>query len=196
MFIWGCGSPATYCQPAAPAGFIYYRSQEWALHSPSPTGFVYLEFSWMHALFVSSSIQFYLPVAVFFLLLFRVRVGKCPSLTLQWSVPQDSHCYKLSPLQDCWAWAITLAVSGQLVYLQFTWGSAPSPLSGSQGILPSLLHVFFFFSSCLFIIQFVFFLFPPWVGGQSVQAMLICPRVLCGSTACHLFAHLRICQSG
>jgi hypothetical protein len=39
-----------------------------ALHSPSPAGFVYLEFSWTHAPFVFSSIQPYshVAIAVFF----------------------------------------------------------------------------------------------------------------------------------
>jgi hypothetical protein len=39
-----------------------------ALHSPSPTGFVYLEFSWMHAPFVFSSTQPYpyFAIAVLF----------------------------------------------------------------------------------------------------------------------------------
>jgi hypothetical protein len=35
----------------------------------------------------------------------------------------------------------------------------PSPSLGAQGALPSLLRVFLVFSSCLFIIQFVFY---PW----------------------------------
>jgi hypothetical protein len=48
------------------------------------------------------------------------------------------------------------------VYLQFSWGSAPPPLSRAQGALPSLLCVFFFFSF-FFIIQ-VFFPFFPGQG--------------------------------
>jgi hypothetical protein len=64
MSIWACSPPATYCQPAAAAGFIYCRSQEWILHSPSPAGFIYLEFSWTHAPFVFSSIQPYPHVAI------------------------------------------------------------------------------------------------------------------------------------
>jgi hypothetical protein len=95
------------------------------------------------------------------LFLFSVQVGWCPSPTLLWSMPHDSHCYKLSPLQGCCSGSAAPAFSGQLVYLQFAWGSAPLPLSRAQGALPSLLHVFFFFS-CLFIIQFGFFLFFPW----------------------------------
>jgi hypothetical protein len=35
--------------------------------------------------------------------LFRVLMGMCPSPTLRWSFPRDTHCYKLSPLQSCWA---------------------------------------------------------------------------------------------
>jgi hypothetical protein len=52
-----------------------------------------------------------------------------------------------------------------------------------------------FFFSCLFIIQFVFFSFFPGWGGQCFQrAILICPRVACGSTMCRL-AHLVVCFS-
>jgi hypothetical protein len=107
MSIWGCHSTATYCYPAAAAGFIYCKSQEWALYSPSPAGFVYLEFSWMLAPFVFSSIQPYTPVAI--------------------AVP---------------------------FYLQFAWGSAPPPLSGAQGTLPSLLLVFVFFSAACLLFSF------------------------------------------
>jgi hypothetical protein len=62
-----------------------------------------------------------------------------------------------------------------------------------------LAHPTFFamclFFSCLFIIQFVLFSFFPLGGGQSVQgAMLIWPRVVCGSTTYHL-AHLVVCFS-
>jgi hypothetical protein len=42
----------------------------------------------------------------------------------------------------------------------------------------------------LFIIQFGFFLFFPWV----VVSLLMWPRVVCGSTTCHL-AHLVVCVS-
>jgi hypothetical protein len=64
----------------------------------------------------------------------------------------------------------TPAFSGRLVYLQFLWGSAPLPLSGAWGALPSLLHVFLFiyFSSCLFITQFGFFSFFFLLGWGSV----------------------------
>jgi hypothetical protein len=50
MSIFCCGSPASYCQSSAAAGFVY------------------LEFSWTHAAFVFSSIQPYplFAIAVFF----------------------------------------------------------------------------------------------------------------------------------
>jgi hypothetical protein len=99
-----------------------WRSLEWALHSPSPIGFVYLEFFWLHPHFVFSSIQPYPPVAItVFFLLFRVHMGMCLFPTLWWSMPHFSCCYKPSPLQA------TPAFSGQLAYLQFMLGSAPLP---------------------------------------------------------------------
>jgi hypothetical protein len=60
----------------------------------------------------------------------------------------------------------------------------PLPTFSTQGTPPSLLHVFFvviaYYSVSLF----------PLDGGWSVQgAMLIWPRVVCGSTTCSL-AHL------
>jgi hypothetical protein len=54
---------------------------------------------------------------------------------------------------------------------------------------------YFFFFSCLFIIQFFFSLFFPGWGSVCPGAMLICTRVIYGSNACHL-AHLRVCQAG
>jgi hypothetical protein len=71
----------------------------------------------------------------------------------------------------------------------------PPPLSGAQGTRP-LCYMSFFFSAVCLLFSLVFFLFS--LGrGQSVQgAMLICSRVLCGSTTCCLSAHLRVCQAG
>jgi hypothetical protein len=72
---------------------------------------------------------------------------------------------------------------GLFIYLQFQEGF-PSPSLGFQGTPPSLLHVFIvliaYYSVSLFSLG----------GGWSVQrAMLIWPRVVCGSTTCRL-AHL------
>jgi hypothetical protein len=67
------------------------------------------------------------------------------------------------------------------------WISPPPPLALS--VPHPLCYVSFLL--LLLIIQF-FFLFSLG-GGQSVQGpMLICPRIICGSTAYHL-AHLVVC---
>jgi hypothetical protein len=142
MSIWGCNSPGTYCQPAA-AGFIYCRSLEWDLHSPSPIGFVYLEFSWTHALFVFSSIHPYLPVetVVLFFLVFTwggalppLSGGACHTLDSVGGLPLSKHTG---------GGGTTPAFSGQLVCLQFMWGSAPPPsqveLSSWQPLLQAFL---------------------------------------------------------
>jgi hypothetical protein len=77
------------------------------------------------------------------------------------------------PAPDCWACAATSAFS---VYLQLPEGFPLPPLQRS-GCPASLLCVFFVvvvYSVSLFSLG----------GGQSVQgAMLIWPRVVCGSTA-------------
>jgi hypothetical protein len=79
--------------------------------------------------------------------------------------------------------APTLSGQARLVYLHFQAGF-PSPSFGAQGTPPSLLHVFI-----VLIAYYSVSLFSPG-GDRSVQgAMLIWPRVVCGSTAYHL-AHL------
>jgi hypothetical protein len=152
MSIWGCSSPATYCQPASVAGFIYYRSQEWGLHSPSLASFVYLEFSWTHAPFVFSSIQPYPQLQLIFL--FRALLGRRPSPTLWWSMPDFSCCYKLSPFQAHWGRRCHTHLLW-LSYLQFKC-RVPLPLSLELRAPRPLCYMSFFFS-CLFMIQFVFF---------------------------------------
>jgi hypothetical protein len=130
MSIWGCGSPATSCQPSATTSFIYCRSQEWALHSPSPAGFVYLEFSWMHVPFVFSSIQPYPLVAnaVLFYLEFAwgsapppVPGGVCHTLGVVRRLPISKHNG---------GGGTTPAFSDWFVYLQIMWWSAPPLHSG------------------------------------------------------------------
>jgi hypothetical protein len=168
------------------------RSQEWALHSPNPTGFVYLELSWMLAPFIFSSIQPYPPVAiaVLFCLEFTWSCAPPPLSSGACHTLVTVGCRLLS--KPTGGSGATPAFSGQLVYLKFAWGIAPSPLFGAQGARPSLLRLFFFFQ--LLVYYSVFFLFSlGW--GQFVQgAMLTCPRVFCGSTTCHL-AHLVVCFS-
>jgi hypothetical protein len=68
------------------------------------------------------------------------------------------------------------------------WGIPLPPLqcSGRPVLFPTCLF-------CCYCLLFSFFFFFPWVGGQSVQgAMLILPRIVCGSSVCCL-AHLVVC---
>jgi hypothetical protein len=113
-----------------------------------------------------------------------------PSTTLLWSVPYISHLCKLSPIQALWGrWCFF----GQLVYLQFCEGV---PLSHSLDLKAPWPLCYIFFSLFQLLVYYSdFFSFFSLDGGQSVQgAMLIWPRIVCGSTTCHL-AHLVVCFS-
>jgi hypothetical protein len=128
MSIWGCYSPATYCQPADAAGFIYCRSQEWALHSPSSTGFVYVKSSWTRVPFVFSSILSYTPVTIVVLLYLEYMPGGAPpSLS-------SGACHTLATVgcllsKHIGGGGTSPTSSSWIVYLQITWRSAPPPLS-------------------------------------------------------------------
>jgi hypothetical protein len=122
MSIWGCSSPATYCQPAPAAGFIYCRSQEWALHSPSPAGFFYLEFSWTHPPFVFSSVQPYLPVAIAVLFYLEFMWGGSPpplsggayhTLATVGSLPLSKHTGEVAPHLPSLAGLFTYSSCGE-----------------------------------------------------------------------------------
>jgi hypothetical protein len=118
--------------------------------------------------------------------LFTVHVGSGPS---------PFSCGVFLPLPLLQAFQVLVAgrvppllpsLSGFFIYCSVRY--CPSPIFGAQGALPSLLCVFLLL---LLSIQF-FFLFSLG-GGWSVQgAMLIWPRVVCGSTGC-LLAHLVVC---
>jgi hypothetical protein len=212
MLLWGCSSPATYFQPSA-AGFIFADLRSELYPYLTLQALFYLVFSWMHASFVFSSIQPYMPVAiaVFFYYL-EFAWGGGPS-------PLSKHTGGSGA---------TPAFSSQLVYLQFPWGvplpplqwsmphfshchklsplqgcwvgattpsanlfiytsseECPSPTLWSSGHPASLLHVCFF--QPLVYYSGFFSLFS--LGrGQSVQeAMLIWPRVVC------CLSHLVVC---
>jgi hypothetical protein len=99
---------------------------------------------------------------------------------LQSSFPHTTT-FTSFPTSGFWVWATTPAFCSRQE------GPSPPPVLSA---LPPLCYVSFF----VVIIQF-FSLFFPWVGGRSVQgAMLIWPRVVCGSTTCHI-AHLVVCVS-
>jgi hypothetical protein len=104
--------------------------------------------------------------------------GKWVFPPLLWGFPPSATPTSF-PAPGCWAQAPAPALPSQarLVYLQFHEGFL-SPLFGVQGTPSSLLRVFFvviaYHSVSLFSLG----------GGRSVQgAMLIWPRVVCGSSA-------------
>jgi hypothetical protein len=187
MSIWGCSSLATYCQLAAAAGFIYCRSQEWALHSPSPAGFVYLEFSWTHAPFVFSNIQPYLPVAIAVLFVFRALcVGAPPSLSGEachtlapvGCLPLSKHTGEVVPHPPSWPACLFTVCMRECP-------SHPLWSSGHPGLFATCL--FFFPAS-----DFFSFFFFPWVGVSLSRGLY---WFVPGSTACRLSAHLVVCMS-
>jgi hypothetical protein len=111
----------------------------------------------------------------------------------KWAFPPSCGVFLLLPLLQ----ASQILVAGLrhlscllwwLVYLQFCWG-CPSPLFGAQDT-PLLCYISFFFVVAYYSVLFSFF--PGWGVSLSPGAMLIWPRVVCGSTACRL-AHLVVC---
>jgi hypothetical protein len=77
------------------------------------------------------------------------------------------------------------AFSGRLVYLQFVWGMPLPHTPELRGPHPLCYMSFFFLAACLLFNLVCFPLFS--LGGdQSPGVMLICSRVVCGSTICHL----------
>jgi hypothetical protein len=116
--------------------------------------------------------------------LFTVHMGSCPS-PFSCGVFLTLSLLQAFLLQGCWAGAATPTFSIWLVCLQFHEGFPLIPLGHSEH--PAL------FAVCLFLLLLLLF-FP---GKKEKGAMLIWPRVVCGSTACRL-AHLvvRIFPSG
>jgi hypothetical protein len=105
---------------------------------------------------------------------------------LLWSFPPTAT-FTSFPNPGSWACAATPAFSRRLVYLQFFEGLLLPPSLALRAPCP-LCYVSFC-CCCLFSFFFPFSL----CGGQSVQgAMVIWPRVVCGSTTCCL-AHLVVC---
>jgi hypothetical protein len=190
MCIWGCGSPAIYCQPAAAAGFISCRSQEWALHSPNPSLWLFrvLLDTCPFCFLLYTALQTCCNCSLF---LFRVFVEKWPSPFSSGACETLATVTRLLLSKHTGGGGATPTFSSHLFYLQFVWGSA-HPHSPVLRVLSPLCYVSFVFFSCLFSIQF--FVFQS--GGQSVHgAMLLYPRGGCGGTMCHLSAHLVVCVS-
>jgi hypothetical protein len=181
MSIWGCSSPATSCQPAAAVGFIYCR------HSPSPSGFVYLQFSWIHAPFVFSSIQPY-PVAIA-VPFFRVHVGMCPSSTL----------VELSTWQPLLQAFPIPRLVGRGCHFCLLWPACLFTGLVRECLSPSLLSSGHpaLFVLCLFFLAayllFSFLKFFPWVGVSVSRGL---HWFVPGGTMCHLFGRLVVSQAG
>jgi hypothetical protein len=185
MAIWGSGSPACCCQPAVAGGFIYA-----ALWGEVNTHLA------PQALFTQSSVQLSLLQAF----PFPSTLGKVTLHPLsQASVFIYSSCGKWVFPPLLWSCPPTAIFTSFPALLGLCRRSCllqpavvrdfPSPTFGAQGALPSLLHVFFvviaYYSG--------FFSLFSLGGGWSVQgAVLIWPRVVCGSTVYRL-AHLVVC---
>jgi hypothetical protein len=141
MSIWGCGSPVSYCQPSAAAGFVY------------------LEFSWLHATFVSSSTQPYplFAISVFFIYSSR---AECSSPTFWWSVPHFSRFYKPSPLQAHWGrWCHTHLLWSACLFT-LLWGTAPPHSPELRA--PHPLCYMSFFQLLVYYSDFFSLFFPGW----------------------------------
>jgi hypothetical protein len=102
--------------------------------------------------------------------------GKWVFPPLLWSFPPTTT-FRSFPAPDCWVCAAAPTFSSRLVVKDF-----PPPLWCSGH--PALFATCLFCSYCLL---FSFFFLFSLSGGRSVQgAMLIWPRVVCGSTVYHL----------
>jgi hypothetical protein len=187
MAIWGCGSLAHCCQPAVAGGFIYadlrselnthlapqaFFTQSSPVHEPlllvfpfpSTLGEVTLHLLSQASVFIYNS------------------HGKWVFPPLLWSFT-PAIIFTSFPAPSCWACAAAPAFSSSLFTV--LWGVAPPP--------PLSLRVPHLLSYMSFVVIPYYSGFFPLSGGQFVQgAMLIWPRVVCGSTTCGL-AHLVVC---
>jgi hypothetical protein len=186
MAICSCGLLAHCCQPAVAGGFIYadLRSE---LNTPLA----------LQALFAQSPVRELLLQAFPFpstlgkvtlhllsqacMFIYSSR-GKWVFPPLLWSFPPTTAFTSfLTP--GCWACTL-LPPARPGLFIYSSGKDSPPPIFRALGASPSLPLAFI-----VLIAYYSVSLFSP-CGGQSVQgAMLIWPRVVCGSTAYHL-AHL------
>jgi hypothetical protein len=183
MAICGCGLPARCCQPAVAGGFIY-ADLRGELNTHLAPQALFTQSSPVHELllqafpFPSTLGEVTLHLLSQACMFIYSSRGKWVFPPLLWSFPPSAT---LTSFPAPGFWAHTPAPPGlsglaHLVYLQFREGFL-SPLFSAQCAPPSFL--------CVFIVLIAYYsvsLFSPG-GGQSVQgAMLIWPRVVCGST--------------
>jgi hypothetical protein len=177
--------PAHCCQPAVAGGVIYadLRSE---LHTHlAPAGFVYLEFSWVRPPLLQA---FPFPSTLGEVTLHKISQA-CVFIYSshgKWVSPppvefsSHGHFYKLSH-----SWFLGVCCCSCPLQLACCDGFPLPPLWCSG--LPTLFATCLFCCYCLLSRFFSLFSLG---GGRSFQGpMLIWPRVVCGSTECHL-AHL------
>jgi hypothetical protein len=149
-------------------------------HSPSPAGFVYLEFSWMHAPSLFSSVWPYQPVAIAVLACLQLMWGSAPPHSPA-GCPHISHCWKPFPLHAHWGrWHHTRLLQQACLFTVHV-GKCPSPtlqqrvphrepplpLSPELRAPHPLCSMFFFFSCLLFRVFF-------WVGAGVSLSRGLC----------------------
>jgi hypothetical protein len=179
MSIWGCGSPACCCQPVVAGGFIYADLRLCLLSSPGRE-LLLQAFPFPSTLGEETLHQ--LSQVCVSIYSSHGKWAFSPLLCFP-----STATFTSFPAPGCWAGATAPAFSGRLVYLQLHEGFPSPSLRCSRH--PALFAMCLF---CCYCLLFGFFFFFPWVGWSVQGAMLICPRVVCGSTACRL-AHLVIC---
>jgi hypothetical protein len=190
--ICGCGLPVHCCQPAVAGGVIYADLRGELSTHLATAGFVYSEFSCVGATATSFPLSkhtrggdtapAFSGLRVCLQLMWEVGLPPSP---VEFSSLRHSH-----KLSHSWLLGVrphsrrSHLGQARLVYLQFREGF-PSPPFGAQSTPPSL--------QCVFIVLIAYYsvsLFSPGGGGQSVQgAMLLWPRLVCGSTA-YCLTHL------
>jgi hypothetical protein len=189
MAICGCCSPAHCCQPAVAGGVIYadlwgelstHLAPQALFTQSSPVREPLLQAFPFPSTLGEVTLH---PLSQASVFVYSSR-GQWVFPPLLWSFPPSTTLTSF-PTPGCWACAPTPALSSQarLVYLQFREGF-PSPALRRSGC-PTLFAMCLYCSYCL-LLSFSFF--PGW-GSVRQGAMLIWPRVVCGSTTYHL-AHL------
>jgi hypothetical protein len=181
--------PAHCCQPAVAGGVIYADLwSELSTHLALQALFTQSSPVWEPLLqafpFSSTLGEVTLhPLSQACLFIYSSH-GKWAFPPLLWSFPPTT-AFTSFPTPDCWPCAATPAFSS---LLQPACGGLPLPPSLALREPHPLCYMSFLL--LLLIIQFLFFSMG---GGQSVQgAMLIWPKLVCGSTMYHL-AHLVVC---
>jgi hypothetical protein len=109
------------------------------------------------------------------------EVGLPPLL---WSLPPSATLTSF-PTPGCWVCAPTPTLSGQAsLFIYSSEKDSPPYFFSAQGTPPSLPRVFI-----VLISYYLVSLFSLGVGQSVQRAMLIWPRVVCGSTTYHI-SHL------